>query len=353
MRKSLMLAAALFVLPLTTLAATGSVAADTYIIPTSFSTNFGTAITLFVGGGAKALVQVDLSSLPPGLLASNIQKATLTVYVNAVITAGGLDFSQVTSAWSESTVTYNSAPTTSAPFVINVPVTAPNTFVTIDITQLMQQWVTGVSPNNGVAISAAVAQPSTTVNLDSKEATLTSHPAFADITLAEVGPMGPAGQTGPAGATGPSGPTGPAGAMGPAGPTGPAGASATALFYSGRFSKPTMAVAFVNLVSGNTQGTEASVTNMAPKAATFDALYIQFATNSGQPARNYTFTFRVNGASTALSCSLSAVQGATVACSDTGHTVLVKATDLIDLQIVDNNGTSTPNATGLFALNAH
>ena len=182
MTKGLVLAAVLLGLPVAVSAATGNVVGDTYISPINPTINFGNGTTLNIGGGASALVQVDLSSLPAGLLATNIRRATLTVFVNKVFIAGGLDFSQVTSPWSEGTVTFNTQPTIRA-FINNVPVNTSATFLTVDITDLVQQWVTGVSPNFGVEITAAVAAPGTVVNLDSKESTSTSHSAFADITI--------------------------------------------------------------------------------------------------------------------------------------------------------------------------
>jgi len=184
MTKGLVLAAVLFGLPVAVSAATGIVVGDTYISPINPTINFGNATALNIGGGASALIQVDLSSLPTGLLASNIRRATLTVFVNKVFIAGGLDFSQVTTPWSEGTVTFNTQPTIrGTPFINNVAVNTSATFLTVDITDLVQQWVTGVSPNFGVEITAAVAAPGTVVNLDSKESTSTSHSAFADITI--------------------------------------------------------------------------------------------------------------------------------------------------------------------------
>jgi hypothetical protein len=183
MSKSLILAASFCLLPLVAFSATASVTGDTYISSANPTLNFGNLATLNVGPGTAVLIQLDLSSLPPGLMASGIQKASLTVFANKVFTAGGLDVAQVTSAWSESTATFNMRPTTAAPFLSNVPTPVSDTFVTFDITSLVQQWVTTPSINFGLQVTSAVAQPNTTVNLDSKEATATSHSAFADITL--------------------------------------------------------------------------------------------------------------------------------------------------------------------------
>ena len=228
----LLLLAVMCLLPLFASAGTANVAADTYISTTNPSINYGTATTLNVGPTTSVLIQVDLSTLPSGLVASDIQKATLTVYVNKVYVSGALEVSQVTSSWFETTVTQLTAPTSTTPFA-SVPVTASGSYVTFDITSLVQQWVTGSSPNYGVEITAALAQPNTTVNLDSKETVTTSHSAFADVELASgvagpAGPTGPTGATGPAGPAGVAGPTGATGLAGPAGVTGPTGATGPA-----------------------------------------------------------------------------------------------------------------------------
>jgi Collagen triple helix repeat (20 copies) len=226
--------AALWMCPVGAWAQGANASADTYISSVSPGSNYGTGTAINIGGGNTALIQFDLSQLPTGLTADNINKATMTFYVNTVATAGGVDIAQVTGSWIESGVTgvtYNSRPTFLSPFLINVPTANNRQFVTVDVTQLVKDWVTGVAANNGVQISAAVAQPSTAIVLDSKENQTTSHPAFLDVVIQSVGPQGPTGPQGAAGATGPTGPTGPqgtAGVPGPTGPTGPQGGTGAA-----------------------------------------------------------------------------------------------------------------------------
>jgi hypothetical protein len=199
-------------------ATTAHVAADTYISSANPSQNYGGATTLNIGGGSAALIGLDLSPLPAGLTAANISRATLTVFVNKVFTAGGLDIASVLSSWSESTATYNAAPSVGLAFQRNVPVTASGSYVTFDITTLMKQLIG--TANYGVQISASADQPGTMVNLDSKESTATSHPAYAEITITSMGPVGPQGPSGPAGPTGAQGQQGIQGLSGPVGPPG-------------------------------------------------------------------------------------------------------------------------------------
>lgn len=156
---------------------------DTYISSAAPANNFGTSVNLNVGNGGTALVLFDLSSLPPGLAATNIVKATLRFFVSKIGVSGGVDISQVTSAWSESGVTFSTRPTFLSPFAINVPVTVAGQWVQVDVTQVVQSWVIGASSNNGIQISAAAGAPSTSVFLDSKESATTSHEAELDIIL--------------------------------------------------------------------------------------------------------------------------------------------------------------------------
>src|SRR3954463_15705346 len=114
--RSLLVSFLICLIPIVGSAATATVVSDAYVSTANPTVNFGAATTLNISPGTTALIQVDLSSLPAGVIASDIQKATLTVYVNKVFVAGGLDFAQITSPWFESTVTSNTAPLIAAPF---------------------------------------------------------------------------------------------------------------------------------------------------------------------------------------------------------------------------------------------
>src|SRR5579864_7027568 len=182
---------------------------DTYISQANPTNNFGNIGTMTVGPlgspglGNAALVQVDISGLLAlGVNASQIQQATFTVYVHTVGVSGGLDLAMLTAPWSESTATYNTAPTPSGAIQSNVPVSGSNGYVTFDITTAVKGWVTTPSSNNGLQITAALAQPGTQVILDTKESTTTSHPAFIDVVLTATGTVGPTGATGATGSAG-------------------------------------------------------------------------------------------------------------------------------------------------------
>src|SRR5258708_17495791 len=194
--------------PLGCWAATAPVAADAFVSQSASTVNFGAKGVLDVGDGNLVLIQLDLSSLPAGLTASNIDRAVLTVFVSKVSAPGGLDLAQVTSAWFESSVTYNTKPLSGTAMVSNVVVPASDSYVSFDITFLVKGWVAGIYPNYGGHISAALAQAGTPLQVDSKESTSTSHPAYISMSLISAGPIGPAGPAGPSGVPGANGPSG-------------------------------------------------------------------------------------------------------------------------------------------------
>jgi len=156
MTKAIWLATAI-VIPLTSWATTAQVAADPYTSSADPTLNYGNLTTLNIGGRNSAWIGLDLLPLPAGLEAANIQRATLTVFVNKVFPAGALDIAQVTGTWSEPSVTYLTQPAAGAPFHTNVPVDVSGVYVSFDITTLMQQWVSGAAQNFGEGrVGAAV-----------------------------------------------------------------------------------------------------------------------------------------------------------------------------------------------------
>ena len=89
--------------PLMGLAQTLTPSQDTFYVPGN-GTNYGTATTITVGSsGSLGLVQFDLSTL--GLTAAQVQKATLTLFLDHVNVGGAVNINQANGAWSELTVT--------------------------------------------------------------------------------------------------------------------------------------------------------------------------------------------------------------------------------------------------------
>lgn len=196
---------------------------DTFVSASQPAANFGALSNLYVGNGDTGLLQFDLSNLPAGTTASQVAKATLYLYVNRVYTLGAVSLQPVSSAWTELGTTYSSAPSYGA-VATSFSATTGGTFVAVDVTSLVQAWITTPSTNYGLALTAA----SASILFDSKENDQTSHEPLLDITLSVQGPQGPVGPQGPIGAAGPQGPiglTGATGTIGPQGSIGPIGAT--------------------------------------------------------------------------------------------------------------------------------
>ena len=193
--------------------------ADAHVNSARPTVNSGTISNLAVGAGYTALLQFDLSTLPAGTTSAQVTKAVLRLYCNRVDTAGLVSVGAVSGGWGEYSVTYSTLPAIGSAAQV-VQIAQAGTYVTVDITTLVQGWVAVPATNNGVGLSAGTAA----VQFDSKENDLTGHGAILDIQLASQGSAGPAGPQGPAGVAGATGPAGPAGPQGQAGVAGVAGA---------------------------------------------------------------------------------------------------------------------------------
>jgi len=201
--------------------------ADAYTNTGSSSTNYGAnALLDLVSGSQTTYIQFNLASIPAGYTSTNVAKATLKLYVNAVSTAGNFNVNYVSGAWSEATITAKSSPALGSTIVSAVPLTSasPNQYILIDITSTLQAWLNGTEANNGIAL---VANSPLNASFNSKENANASHPAELDIVFVNSGPQGPSGPQGLQGATGPQGPIGLTGATGPQGPQGATGSQGT------------------------------------------------------------------------------------------------------------------------------
>ncbi len=216
-------------------------------------------------GATKTYIRFQLqSSLPPGVAATNVSKATLKLFVSTGITpAGTIDIYPIMGDWSEATLNPSLPPAVSSiPFATGIPVGKANSFLVLDVTKLVQQWMTG-APNGGLdnhGIALVASTGATYVVFDSKEGVVTSHEPRLEIVLANSGAPGPVGPQGP---QGPQGPVGPAGQ---AGGSGAPGAAATVQVGTTLTSQP---------------GTLASVLNSgSPSAAVLNFVIPQGATGA-------------------------------------------------------------------------
>jgi len=195
---------------------------DAYFVPGN-GTNFGGAPSITVGGsGSVGLVEFDLMQLPAGTTAAQVQRATLTVFVNKINVPGSISVNLANGSWSELTVTGTSGFPGQGASVGAIAASSANAYVTIDVTNAVQGWIGTPLSNNGLMLTSSGGS----AQFDSKESATTGHSAILSIVLSSTGPAGatgPMGATGAAGPVGPSGPTGPQGVAGPSGPSGAAG----------------------------------------------------------------------------------------------------------------------------------
>ena len=194
--------------------------ADAHVNSALPTVNSGAISNLDVGGGYTTLLQFDLSLLPAGTTAGKVSRAVLRLYCNRVTTPGLVSFAPVTGAWGEYSVTYATEPAIgSAAGVFSVG--QDGAFVAVDVTSLVQGWISSPATNFGLALSAGTAM----VQFDSKENDLTAHAPTLDVELVDAGPPGATGPAGPQGLPGATGATGPQGIPGTTGPQGPTGAT--------------------------------------------------------------------------------------------------------------------------------
>ncbi len=237
--------------------------ADAHVNSALPAVNSGAISNLNVGGGYTALLQFDLSTLPTGTTAAQVSRAILRLYCNRMDTGGLMSVQPVGASWGEYSVTYATLPPLGSAAQV-VSVSQAGAYVAVDVTAMVQGWVSSPSTNNGLALTAGTA----VVQFDSKENDLTGHAGVLDVTLASAGAVGPAGPAGPAGSAGVAGATGPAGPQGPQGPQGAAGlnyqgAYAAGVSYGLHDVVTYAGSSYVSLVAGNEANTPGVATQWA------------------------------------------------------------------------------------------
>ncbi len=183
--------------------------------------NAGAANTVNITPTTKGFLRFNFSTLPSGMTSTDIAKATLVFYVKSVTTSGKLQVSPITGTWNEDTVKTNNVPSIGLPLATSATIKRDKTYYAVDVTNLIMSWVDTPASNKGLALDPPAFSPTTSLTIDSKESTLTSHPAYIDIVLkgsigstSLQGPKGDKGDTGATGAIGPQGLKGDTGATG-------------------------------------------------------------------------------------------------------------------------------------------
>ncbi len=147
--------------------------------------NFGAGRTMILRTGQSAFMKFDLSTLPAGTLGAGISKATLKVWVDRVVKAGAYDVFPVAAPWTEGTLKASALPALGAAEYtgINLPLASARKYLTVDLTDLVKDWVDGTLPNHGIALAPSVPSP-VFAFLSSKEDVATGHLPELEITLA-------------------------------------------------------------------------------------------------------------------------------------------------------------------------
>ena len=195
--------------------------------------NNGNAANLLIknagtGGDRHVFLHFELGTLPAGLTGADIDKATLRVFVHNIDNPGDVEVHNVLDSWDEDTLTHglvDSGLVNLDPVILSTQTVATEDkkhFVTFDVTQVVKDWISGVFPNNGLALLPSLGgDGDVRITVGSKEKNDPSIPAEIEVAL--VGPEGPQGIAGPQGPVGPSGPQGSQGVQGSPGAPGPQG----------------------------------------------------------------------------------------------------------------------------------
>ncbi|WP_139356814.1 DNRLRE domain-containing protein, partial [Clostridium beijerinckii] len=210
--------------------------ADAYISLLNPNTNFGFSSLLFTGRFVqpndlfRSLLKFNLTgSLPSGSIITN---ASLNLFVfrkdlpDAVLSPQTVSVFTNASDFSEDTVTWNNAPAIN-PTIYSTNVTDADVgmYISINITNLVIDWVNNPATNFGLTLTGIENIIDTIIGYFSKEWAVETQRPFLSIEFSSsaTGSTGPTGDTGATGATGDTGVTGSTGATGITGHTGDTG----------------------------------------------------------------------------------------------------------------------------------
>src|SRR5262249_37605156 len=129
---------------------------DTYVTSATPGQNFWTTPTLNVKPQSIALLKFDPTSLPPGTTPTQVDRATLHLWVNPASPNpnGNLTVVPVAANWNGPAVTFANKPATLAsPKTIQPLVPGgSNYYLEVDVTEHVKKWVTSPATNFGFAV---------------------------------------------------------------------------------------------------------------------------------------------------------------------------------------------------------
>lgn len=150
-------------------------ATDDAYVTLGNGTNFGGSQDLLVQnmrGQNQTLLRFDLSVLPAG---AQLDKASLRLWVDAIGQAGTVDLYIVLDPWNEDVVSGDLMPLADAVPFASLPIAPADAdgFVTIDVTDQVQDWHENFVANNGILLVPNLG--GVDVTFDSTEDQRTSH----------------------------------------------------------------------------------------------------------------------------------------------------------------------------------
>jgi len=164
---------------------------DVFIANNTPDTNFGGYYALFLGTYLssviyRSLLQFNLSTLPSGYI---ITKAELVLYIirnDYPGTAKSYDIYRTTQSFGENTVTYNNQPSVdSNPYATLTINDELNTYIRVDITDLVNDWYEGKFVNDGLLIKGSNETIDSLVAFYSKECGIDLYFPQLEISLEE------------------------------------------------------------------------------------------------------------------------------------------------------------------------
>jgi hypothetical protein len=171
----------LIVWPALTAAQQATLVDDAHVSAQRPNRSFGDNEALQISPVERAFLRFSLE-VPAGTAGSHVGQATLKLFVRNVRTTGQIGIHRVTGAWSERNVNDATAPAVGAQEGEPVVVAQAHErgWVTVDVTQLVRDWLDNIAINDGVAF---VGIGTTDIVLDSKENTATGHEPVLEIVL--------------------------------------------------------------------------------------------------------------------------------------------------------------------------
>src|SRR5262245_35580573 len=133
----------------------------------------------------RTFVKFDLGVLAEGTTGADVGRATLKLFVSSLTTPGTVDVRRVLGAWTEEALSEATAPPLGAVEAAGVTVDQMNAFISVDVTQLVRDWIDGVAPNQGLAIIPGAGP--VMLHFDSKESKTGGHEPRLLIALAGGG----------------------------------------------------------------------------------------------------------------------------------------------------------------------